>query len=137
MCSWSCSCLCLTSFSIHFCLVSFVLSIDGYINAALHRNSLFVAMIGSTLLNGYLLNMGMNRTVSFFVTLSVFACLNFFVLRSLVAKSEAKARDEQEGGKGGRAQVNDKNNNAPMIPPKSSQAHAFVVNKGGPPVKVD
>lgn len=48
-----------------------------------------VSLVGTTVVNTTLVKYGMDRTLSFCLTLSCFACLNYFILKMLIEKSEA------------------------------------------------
>lgn len=86
-------------------------------------------MVGSTIVNAALLNMGLNRTVSFVSTLCLFAVVNFFALRWLVAKSEAKdSGDKKKKEKKPSSKAKDSSN--------KKDIHEFVKSTGKP-VKVD
>ena len=43
------------------------------------------------MVNTTLVKLGMDRTLSFCLTLSCFACINYFILKMLIEKSEASA----------------------------------------------
>lgn len=53
--------------------------------------TLMTAAVGSTLLNAVFLNIGVNKTAAFFLTLSMFAVVNYFVIGYIVEKSSREA----------------------------------------------
>jgi hypothetical protein len=53
-------------------------------------SALITSAIGSTLLNGGLLHWGLSRNHAFLVTMMVFACINYFWISYIVARSVAR-----------------------------------------------
>ena len=59
------------------------------------------ALVGSTTLNLFLIRSGLDKTVSFFATMMIFACINYFLVGFLVQRSVATA--DAKSTKGGRS----------------------------------
>lgn len=49
------------------------------------------ALVGSTCLNMLLLRIGMDKTIAFFTTLTLFACINYFLIGWMVRRTTATA----------------------------------------------
>ncbi|KAG7369655.1 hypothetical protein IV203_027401 [Nitzschia inconspicua] len=56
----------------------------------------FVSLIGSTILNTHLINQGVDKTLSFFGTMGLFACINYVLISKSVQRAVESSEHKQE-----------------------------------------
>jgi hypothetical protein len=91
-------------------------------------SALGTASVGSTILNGFLLSTGMNKTVAFVATLWIFALFNYFVIGWIVAASQGspsatKAAGEKVPRGGGGGGSSHRSQTPPPFLPFQQHAH--------------
>lgn len=77
------------------------------------------ALVGSTLLNLFLIRSGFDKTVSFFTTMVIFACINYYLIGFLMERSIASV-DKSNGKRKPRTKTVAKK----PTPPRSTQSRS-------------